>query len=252
MTVKIGSKGKLEITELFEDFLTITTATVATSGVATRQANVLVYNVNASTSAAGTVATTVDEPGGIMALTNATADNSNMVIFTSPLKPADGGCVMEARFKVDTATLCATFCGFTQTLSSTTAVCPAEYATSSLTINGTGGVVGMLDDADATTDMWRAVAGDGGAAATGAPVLASHTQGDDAWDVVRVEIDSNGDARCFLAENDKGLKLIKSFTTPVVSTDVFYPCLINENRSGAARKIEVDYFYVRGYRDWTI
>jgi len=243
MAVSKGSFGRIRV---FEDFGAPDTG--LTWGTAAQRLG-LIGQVSVNE---GSFAHTVDEPGGILAITTDTGDNDNIALYFGPFKPSDGGCVIEARFKQNDVTLGAIFCGFTETLDATTPVCPAEYATATLTVNGTGGVVGMLYDPDATTDRWLAVAGDGGAAATGAPAEAgSQAMVNDEFDVVRVEIDPNGTGRCYLAEKDGSLKLIKTFTTPVNPADIQHAVLLIENRSGAARVMEVDYFHAEGGRDWT-
>ena len=44
----------------------------------------------------GTIVATVDEPGGVVALTSDTADDDNIALFSAGFKPSDGGMVMEA------------------------------------------------------------------------------------------------------------------------------------------------------------
>lgn len=242
MVTKIGSFGRIRV---FEDFLAPDTA-LTWSASAQRLGNIGQVSVNE-----GSFAHTVDEPGGILAITTDTADNDNCFLYAGPFKPADGGCAMEARFKVADITTCAVWGGFSETLDATTPVCPAEYATATLTVNGSGGMVGALWDSDGTADYWMAVAGDGGAAASGAPEVTTYAAVNDEWQVVRVEIDPNGTGRVYLGVNDSTLKLIHTFTTPVTATDVQHACLGIENRSGAASVIEVDYFYAEGGRDWT-
>lgn len=237
MTVVNGSYGKLKV---FEDFLSPGAANAAWSDTGVGILGDICYtSVNE-----GSFAPTVDEPGGIVAVTTDTADNDNWAGFVGVFKPADGGCWMETRFKVASPTTCAIYAGFTETLALDTPVCPAEYATATLTCNGSGGMVGMLHDADATTDLWMAVAGDGGAEET----VYSHTVGPtaDYWDIVRVEIDNDGNGTCYI----NGVKL-HTFTSCVTSTDIQHAVLLVENRSGAANTLEIDYFAAGGGRDWT-
>ena len=240
-----GSFGKLEV---FEDFLGVDTdATWAAGGFDI--GNVSVTSVNE-----GSVETTTDEPGGVIAITTDTADNDNVAMYTAPLKPADGGAVMEARIKVDNvSTLSSLFVGFTETLAKDTPVMPAEFATATMTYNGTGGMVGLQFDIDGTTDDWRAVCGDGGAATAGSgngtratPIVGEgYAVTADRWDIVRVELDTNATARVYLNG-----KLIKTFTSGLTATDLFFPVVFAENRTAAAIVLEVDYFYACGGRDW--
>ena len=197
---------------------------------------------------------TVDEPGGILAITSDTGDDDNAVLMAGTFKPADGGMQMEARFKYSNVD-CAIYVGFTETLSLATPVMPAEFATATMTYNGTGGMAGFNYDVDGTTDDFRAVAGDGaavvsGADANGTRALATLTA--DNWIIARVELHDNGKSRMLLADLSKdNLKVIKEVSGTLGVSDMFYAILMLENRSGNARVLEVDYMYARGWRDWT-
>lgn len=239
MTVAIGSFGRVRV---FEDFLA-PDAALTWGTAAQRLGQVGQVSVNE-----GSFAHTVDEPGGILAITTDTGDNDNCALYAGPFKPADGGCVIEARFKVNSASLAAIFCGFSETLDATTPVCPAEFSGTTLTINGSGGMVGMLYDPNATTDIWKAVAADAGAAATGAPTNGATAVVADQFDVVRVEISADkGDGKCYLNG-----KLVKKFSACVTTSDIQHAVLLVENRSAAARVMEVDYVFCEGGRDWTV
>lgn len=235
---------------VFEDFTGIDPDTTWAAG-GFHIGGVSVASVNE-----GSVEGTVDEPGGIIAFTTDTGDNDNVAVYTAPLKAADGPLVMEARFKYSNVD-CAVFAGFTETLALDTPVMPAEFATTTMTYNGTGAMVGMQYDVDGTTDDFRAVFGDAGAALTGNGADAAGTRANatltaDRWFIVRVEVDPSGAARCYFGDQTAGsqMKLIKSISTGIPTDVVLFPTLILENRSGAARVLEVDYFYSRGYRDW--
>jgi hypothetical protein len=205
---------------------------------------------------------TVDEPGGILAITTDTGDDDNAALMAGTFSPADGGMEMEVRFKTNSATLGAIFAGFTETLALDTPVMPAEVATTTVTHNGTGGMAGLQLDTDATTIDFRAVFGDGGAAlarknAAGSVVtainsVAGATITADRWYVARVEVKPDGTARVLIGEADaaKEMKVVAESTAALGTTDKFYAVLMFENRSAAARLFEVDYFYARGFRDW--
>ena len=241
----IGNFGRIRV---FEDFLAPDTA-LTWSASPQRLGQVGQVSVNE-----GSFAHTVDEPGGILACTTDNADDDNVALYAGPFKPADGGCVMEARFKRPDVSETAVFCGFSETLAADTPVCPAEAtgATPTLTINGSGGMAGMLDDQDCTTKDWRAVAGDGGAVAskltTATGTRANAASVDDEWDVVRVEIDVNGDAKIY--HDGKLIDDVKACVTP---GDVQHAVLLAESRTtGGADVLEVDYFFAEGGRDWAV
>lgn len=212
----------------------------------------------------GSYANTVDEPGGVLAIVTDTADNDNHVIYAGTFKPADGGMVMEARFKLAnvSATKSAVFCGFTETLALDTPVMPAETATTTTTYNGTGGMAGFVFDSDATTIDWRFVVGDGGAAlgnanaagtaGTALGVRANATITADRWYIARVEVTPDGIARGYFGDIDSGdtLTLVGYGTAALGTGDSFHAALLIENRDANAETLEVDYAYAMGYRDW--
>ena len=213
------------------------------------------YSVNE-----GTINDVKDEEGGIIQLITDTADNDNCALVAGPFKPSNGGAVMEARFKVADDLVVGIFAGFSETMVVATPVMPAEYATATMTINGTGGVAGLQYDNDGTTDFFRAASGDGGAVtgtnkdgtALTATTLTTSPQvvTNDKFVVVRVEISPNGRIDTYLSA-DKELTLVDSITGGITASDVFHACLMLENRQGAAKEFEVDYVYARGFRDWT-
>jgi len=250
MAISQGTFGRLRE---FEDFLSIGKANAAWAETGLGMVGKIMFtSVNE-----GSFAQTVDEPGGILAVTTDTADDDNWCGYLGPFKPADGGCWMEARVKLaNVTTTTSLYVGFTETLSATTPVMPAEFATATMTYNGTGGMVGLQFDIDGTTDDWRAVGGD--AAAKSGDADANGTRAyqapvADEWDVIRVEIDPNGRGRVYLATKDDAgkLKLIKDVGVAVNPADVQHAVVFVENRTAAAVVLEIDYFAVNGSRDWT-
>ena len=245
--MSIGSRGQISV---FDHFMGFETATMGTTMLPAGSNGVNYVSVNE-----GSFAAVTDEPGGILQITTDTADNDNCFLCIGPFKPADGGVVMEARLKMADITTGALYVGFTETLDATTPVMPAEFATATMTYNGSGGMVGLQFDADGTTDDWRAVFGDGGAVNSSADAqgtVAGNAPVNDKFDVVRVEIDPNGYARVYLADDTSGLKLVKEVRAAVVTpADLQWAVVGIENRSSAASVLEVDLMLARGYIDWT-
>ena len=216
----------------------------------------------------GTIVATVDEPGGIVALTSDTGDDDNICLFAGTFKPSDGGMQMEVRFKiVDSvaATRAAVFVGFSETLVKDTPVMPAETATATTTYNGTGGMAGFLFDSDSTDLLWRFVAGDaaaalatinslgdGGTVGGAIGINAAATVTADRWWIARIEIDEQGMARGYWGDADanKEMKFVGRNTAALGTGDSFHAVAMLENRSGANEILEVDYAYARGWRDW--
>lgn len=211
----------------------------------------------------GSFASTVDEPGGILAITTDVGDDDSAVLFAGPFFARDGGMEMKARFKANSLD-CAILVGFQETISLTAPVMGAEFATATMTYGNIGNVVGLQYDADGTTDDWRAVMGDGQAALldSGNGIRANATLTVDRWLEAVVRVHRDGGAECWLSDighvdgdSVPTLRLIKHFRrTPggaagLTTTDPMFAILMIENRSGNARVLEVDYFGAKGYRD---
>jgi hypothetical protein len=69
----------------------------------------------------------------------------------------------------------------------------------------------------------------------------------DKYDIVRVNLFPNGGGECYLNE-----KLVKRFSTGTLltPTDLFHPVVMYENRSAAARVVEIDYIDIEMGRKW--
>ena len=217
-----------------------------------------VGNVSVTSVNEGTIEYTVDESGGILALTTDTADNDNVALYVTPMRPADGRMVLEVRVKTDAVTTTAIFAGFSETLAIDTPVMPAEYATATMTYNGTGGIVGAVWDPDATTNVWRSALGDGGAisgtsstvggvAATSLPVVVSAGVAvNNVWDVIRCEVGNDGSGLVSV----NGV-ILEERAAVVTATDLLHPVVMFENRDGSANVVEIDYFAALGGRNWS-
>lgn len=246
MAVTQGSYGEIKAGSDFlgpDNDLTWGTGTIHIDGVGFVSVN------------EGTLEWTVDEPGGILAITTDTGDNDNAALFLGTFQPSVNGPVtMEARFKFNSASLGAVFCGFTETLALDTPVMPAEFATATMTYNGTGQMLGAQWDSDGTTGDFRAVFADAGAIVSGADAngtRASETITADEWYVVRVEIGPSGRGKVWVGHKDRQLNLVKELAGNP-TTNQLYACLMFENRSAAARVFEVDYMWARAFRDWEV
>lgn len=259
-----GTFGEIRVWEDFTHFEDNIAATGLATAIVFGTGYVSVGDVGLVSVNEGSLAWTIDEPGGILAITTDTGDDDNACLIAGPFRPADGGCECEYRFKFDGAatTFPAIFAGFSETMAFDTPVMPAEFATATMTYNGTGGMVGAQMDVDGTTDDFRACAGDAAAATGGAGngVRANETLTADEWYLVRVEIGDDGHGTVYVGHKGSGMDRIAtsdavhgtSFNAAVVTPgDRQYPVLMAENRSAAARVFEVDYFWARGFRDWS-
>ena len=125
---------------------------------------------------------------------------------------------------------------------------PAEYATATMTYNGTGGMVGLQFDSDGTTDIWRSVFGDGGAIVAGATaggVSGKRAAVANVYDIVTAEIDADGTGRVFLNGD-----LVEEVSGAMTVTDNFFAAIMVENRAASAAVWEVDYALARGGADY--
>jgi hypothetical protein len=196
---------------------------------------------------------TVVESGGVLQFLTDTGDNDNVCLLAGPFDPSQGNISVEARFKIaDTPTAAAVFVGLSETMALNTPVMPAEFSTASMTYNGSGGLLGLQWDSDASTNAWKATCGDGGAVSNSAVWGANGTNATDAmvadeFDLVRVSLGAGGIGEVWHDE-----ELVARGATSLTTTDLFYAVLMCENRSGAAIEFEVDYFGAKGVRDWTV
>ena len=208
----------------------------------------------------GSFASTIDEPGGILAITTDTGDDDNACLFNGAYFARDGGCRMGARFKYSN-TDCAVMVGFSDLISLTTPVMPLEFATATMTYLASTNVVGFNYDVDGTTDDFRAAMGQSGAGISDSSttgVRANATVTADRWFEAQVTIGVSGITECWLSDsghidgdNVPNLRLVKRFSTgTLISQTVgLLAELIIENRSGNARVLEVDYMWAEGNRD---
>ncbi len=202
----------------------------------------------------GTIQKVVDEAGGVVQFLTDTGDDDNVTLLSGPYKPADGGVIMEAKFKVADATTVAFYVGFSETMAQDTPVMPAEFATATMTYNGSGGMAGFNYDTDGTTGDFRALAGDGGAVSANADAngtRANQTITADEYYVCRVEIDTNGKAIMAISHDTDGWEIVKEIESAVNPADLQYAVCMLENRTAAAYEFEVDYVAAWGNRDWT-
>jgi hypothetical protein len=253
--------GLLEVKEHFLHFEDNIAATGLATGVVWGTGYVSVGEVGFVSVNEGSLAWTIDEPGGILAITTDTGDNDNACLIAGAFRPTDGGVESEYRFKHNTTgtVQLAIYAGFSETMAFDAPVMPAEFATATMTYNGAGGMVGASLDPDGTTDDWRAIQADGGAGGTGSSttgVAAGETITADEYYIVRTEIDVSGTSRVYVGHQGGAtgtMKLVGDFTTAGITPgDQQYAVLMCENRSAAAKVMEVDYFYARGHIDWTV
>ena len=243
----------------FEDFLFVGDD----GGVALVDATPQVYNNILVTSISGvvTIDSTVDEPGGVASFSGAGGAEDGVALMSAPYKPADGTIVMGCRFKLSVLTTWRAFIGFAETVDRDETVPPFSLSGTTLTDNDAGQCFGLYYDTAATTDDWRAAgSSDGTIFTTCAPlgVRANSTPVADQWIIVRVEIDPTGAARAYLGDSSvdpAGTQLKLVYTLPAGNLDTtasYLPLVVLTDPSTTDPTWEVDYFWARGSRDWTV
>lgn len=204
----------------------------------------------------GTINDVVDETGGVQQFLTDTGDNDNVCLASGLFAPADGRMETEARYKIADDVLAALYHGYTETLVVATPVMPAEYATATMTYNGTGGMTGVQYDDDGTDDDLRSLVGDAGAATAGSgngTRLNKGTVTADEYILTSVEVGEDGSSHCWGGlTNGNEKSNIASYSEGLTATDLFYAVLICENREAAAKEFEVDYVFATGGRDWDV
>lgn len=203
----------------------------------------------------GTLNEVKDEANGVLQFLTDVGDDDSVVLASGPFRPTDGPMQVEARFKIADDLVAATYVGFAETLSLTTPVMPAEFATATMTYNA-GGQVGINYDDDGTTDDFRACMGDGSAAVAGSgngTRLSQGTWAANQYALNRVVLGPDGSGHCFGAiGNANELKSIADYNQGLTITDLFYAWVMCENREAAAKEFEVDYVYCEAGRNWNV
>ena len=222
------------------------------------------------------LAMTIDEPGGILQLliTDDAADDG-FDMYMAPFRPSDGAAVIEVRFKANDISGTNLWCGFRETF---TVADPGADAVA-FTISGTTISVANLGvsacifvDHNATNEDFYFAAAQDATAASGidltdpangagrAGVDLSTGTGDDNWMIVRVEIEQDGFATGYVGSTHtdavgggEALVLVGQTDRGALdATAMVHPYLRIENNAGTGMNPEVDYFAVRGDRDWTV
>src|SRR3990167_1281802 len=197
----------------FEDFLGLpAAATVSDATAGTRWNDVSLVAVSGDVD----LTHTVDEGGGILAISGAAGAADGLAIICSPMRPDENGTlIVEARAKNSSATDFRFFCGFQETVSLSETVNPYTLSGTTLTANAAGEVAGFYYDSAATTDDFRFMAGANSSASTGAAldyalggattlgslgVRCNATLTADRWFIARVELDPDGTCRGFFGD----------------------------------------------------
>jgi hypothetical protein len=155
-------------------------------------------------------------------------------------KPSQGNLVFEARVKLDAVTTVALFAGLTDQVAALEM--PATLGGSdALTTNFSDGVGFLFDTAADTDDIWL----------VGVKADTDATKQDsglafaaDSWRVLRIELDSAGNASFFIDGVQRGTAMANATTASVALT----PVIAGFSRAAASRVVTVDYVLVQADR----
>jgi hypothetical protein len=208
----------------------------------------------------GSIATTIDETGGVLAITTDTGDNNNHALVAGRFSPSEGTITVKARWKIGHLTG-AVFFGLQETVVIATPVMGATFSSTTMTYQDVGGLVGIQYDFDGTTDDYRAVMGDSQVAISDSSngIRANADVTVDRWVESVVNLYPDGSAEVYFGHvgdvnvaGEPELRLVKHFKTGTLltPTDIFTAMLMFENRSGDARTFEVDVFEGFAGRNW--
>ena len=245
----------------FEDFVGLEDP----SGVTLTENTSVRFNDIILVPVSGNVAFThlVDEGGGVASFSGAGGAGDGIGLVSSPMIPSKNGAIsMGVRFKYSAVTDILAFVGWTETVDTDSITIPFSLSGGSLTSNSVGQCVGLYYDTAATTDDWRmhgssdsteftTALGALGTRAYSTPVL-------DEYMVVRVEIDPDGLARCYYGDSSTdihgtGLDLVDTLPAGNLDPDaVYHPLVVLLPVSTGNPSMEVDYFWGKGSRDWTV
>ena len=205
----------------------------------------------------------VDEGGGVASFSGASGAGDGVGLVSSPMQPSGNGTIcMGVRFKYSAVTDIQAFVGWQETVDTDAPVTAFTLSGTTLTSNSAGQVVGLYYDTTANVDDWRmhgasdsteftTALGALGTRANSIPVL-------DEYMVIRVEIDPDGLARCYYGDSSTdtrgtGLNLVDTLPAGNLDADALYhPIVMLLAASSGDPSFEVDYFWGKGNRDWTV
>jgi len=158
-----------------------------------------------------------------------------------------GTLTLEARVQMQALTTRSLFIGFTDAIANDVAE-PVTSTTITHTLAASDLCGFVLDSQLTAAAVWHACYN--GGTTTGQTVSTSTTTGVTAvageWDVLRIEIDTNGTARYYINGN------LESTVVEAVSTTVLQGSLVGAfGTTTTAADMDVDYIHVTANRDWT-
>ena len=250
-----SSVGKIRI---FDDFIGFEVPVASTAAQATAPyftpGGLRVVGQGLETNDSGVVGLDSDGVNGVVRLTT-TDDTEHSVGFTTNQSfsmSLNSGISIEARVRFENTDTKQAYFGLTDVVTDGVGILEGEQLHSSggttivLTASDLCGFLMTADLTDATD--WHGVYKGGSATAstTSTDVDLDDVAGTD-FQVLRLEVDSNGTARWYI---DGDLK--QTVTGAVSTTTVFAVLLMVEAKGGAIETMDVDYVLIETNRDWTV
>ena len=238
-----GSTGKIE---LFEDFYGAYSVAQTFLDVPIGPFRMFGQGINEADSGAAAIAGATS--GAVRLTTTDEAAHSAAIGTQQALQPSTmGTIVVEARLQLENLDTKNVFFGLSDD-GAATAIEPAAGATTTFTLNDSD-LIGFAIDHDLTSDEeWHTV--HNGGASAGVTDSTALVTGVDAvageWDILRIEVDTNGTARWYINEDLK-----KTLVGAVAPTTVFSAYAMVTSDGAAVETLDVDYLLVRAARDWT-
>ena len=202
---------------------------------------------------AGIVNLESDGLNGIAQLTSPNADNDSIGLTTSVMFDVGlmGTLVAETRVRLADLDTKEVFFGFSNVVDDTAGLEGKiiHGASTTLTLSASASCGFMLSSELTEDEMWHRVFN--GGTTTGITSSTAAETGVDAvageFDVLRLEIDTNGTAR-YWVNGDLNATVVNAVST---SVDLALALFVEIKGTGAVETIDCDYLLVKASRDWT-
>lgn len=198
--------------------------------------------LNSGTDAAAVDPAVVVAEGGTIFLDCGAGDGSvaadgSQIVWAIPVQADSGGLYFEARVKIEDISECSVNVGLTD---ATGLEEPFSIATATLTSVATDAVCFTFDDG-ATLKQWHMSGVDGDTEATGNGALgADYAPTDDTYQVLRCEIDADGEGATFFINGVQVGQLTAAVCD--ASTNLYFTAIIvGDGSNAAAAGLTVDY-----------
>lgn len=192
-------------------------------------------------------------PNGLITMTGANTDADTTFIGTNIQFDVglQGTLVLETHIQMPDLDTKEVFFGFTSILSLDEQLEDIIINSSATAVTLVADLVGFYfsDELTASATDWHGVYNGGTIAgeATVANITLSSTVTANTWQILRLEVDTNGDTRWFV---DNALK--QSVSGACSTTTDLAMCLAAAANTTEFAIIDTDYILVRGNRDWTV